>query len=204
MSGLQQGLFTNALEKIPFEELFKWIRISLTDQGFDPIQKPEVPFGICLNHTAGHDEDELRIACRYAKMFGAKYFQVRPALVGNYLDQPDLKAPDFLKEYEDQNFKVYVTEYKYEEATRAKTYDKCYGYHFCPSIDWEGNVSVCMYLTNEHGYRLGSLKEKPLSEILHSVPIHASVCEDCQNCCKNHEINKILFSAKKTRDVNFI
>lgn len=204
MSGIQQGLFTNAYEPIPFEEIFEWIRISLTDKGFDAITRPSVPFGICLNHTPDQTEKELRRICQEARMFGAQYFQIRPALVGTWPEQPHIPTPHFLKEYEGPGFSVYVTDYKYRESVLPKKYDKCYGYHFVPSLDWDGNVSVCMYLTNEKEFNLGNILEKSVSEIMRDFPEHVLVSSDCQNCCKNHEINKVLFASKNMSEVNFL
>jgi MoaA/NifB/PqqE/SkfB family radical SAM enzyme len=112
--------------------------------------------------------------------------------------------PRYLTEYRDQNFNVYVTEYKYAEATRPKDYGQCFGFHFVPSIDWDGNVSACMYLSNDPKYRLGSLKEFLLSEIIDNLPDCAEVTESCQNCCKNHEINKVLYAARQASMVNFL
>jgi len=103
--GLKQGLFTNGYLEIPHQEAFSWIRISLTDKGFEPIKKPKVPFGICLNQTESESRADLEELCKKAKGFGASYFQIRPALVGNYIEQPKLSIPYFLENLATKNFK---------------------------------------------------------------------------------------------------
>lgn len=203
--GLEQGLFTNAYLEISNSMMFKWIRISLTDKGFQPIKKPRGFFGICVNMLEDTSPMELSEWCIEAKDMGAKYFQVRPALEGHYEIQPSISIPLYLKVYETDNFKVLLTPYKFEEATLPRGYDRCYGYHFCPSIDWNGKVGVCLYRMEEENYVFGNLKEKTFTEIwCHKDPPLNLIDEKCQNCCKNHEINKALFEATRVEHENFL
>jgi len=202
--GVKQGLFTNGYNTIPAQELFAWIRISLTDKGFARIKKPHVPFGICVNHVESYSNDDLLGFCLEAHNFGARYFQIRPALVGSYDKQPILKAPTFLQRCAGHNFDVYVTDYKYKEAIKPKDYSECYGYHFCPSIDWNGKLSVCLYLTLNPEYILGDLNKESLLDIWHAIEKSAVVTEKCQNCCKNHEINKLLYKTKNIHLEDFL
>lgn len=202
--GLEQGLFTNGFVEIPSQEVFKWIRISLTNRGYEAIKKPRVPFGICLNQTKNQSMEELRELCLGARNFGAVYFQIRPALIGFYDIQPKLETPEYLKEYETDEFKVYTTLYKYEECTRKRNYDKCYGYFFCPSIDWRGQLGACLYMMHDKRFVFGDLGKEKLSEIWSRIPDHIEVIRECQNCCKNHEINKGLFAAKNVEQIHFL
>lgn len=194
--GLKQGLFTNGFKEIPCQELFSWIRISLTDQGFKKIVKPKVPFGICVNHVVSDSIDQLKDWCLEAKEFGASYFQVRPALMGSHENQPHLSAPTFLKQYETNDFEVSITEYKYDEATQPRTYDKCYGYNLCPSIDWNGHLLTCLYMSGKKEYILGDLNTDSFLNIWNSLVTEKNISKECQNCCKNHEINKALYRIK--------
>jgi MoaA/NifB/PqqE/SkfB family radical SAM enzyme len=194
-----QGLFSNGYTIIPEQDKFAWIRISLTDKGFSSIIKPEVPFGICVNHTKEHTVDILNQVCLDAKNFGANYFQIRPALIGDYLEQPLLEVPTFLLKHKDVNFEVYITDYKYAECIKAKDYLDCYGYHFCPSIDWKGNLSACLYLTLNPMYIFGNLNKQSLLSIWKILPDKVTVIPSCQNCCKNHEINKLLYKTKNLK-----
>jgi len=203
--GIEQGLFTNAYTEIENPSMFEWIRISLTDKGYDPIKVPDAYFGICLNMLPTTTSKKLWELCSRARDIGAAYFQVRPALVGYYKNQPPLSPPTYLKEYETSDFEVIVTPYKFEEATKPHRYSQCYGYHFCPSIDWRGKIGVCLYRMGEEKYVFGDLNRKSFVStwIRKDVPMNL-VDAKCQNCCKNHEINKILFTAKQARCVNFL
>ena len=203
--GLEQGLFTNAYLEIENASMFKWIRISLTDKEFKPIKKPEGYFGICVNILVDTLPEKLRKWCKEARDMGAKYFQVRPALEGYYKRQPKMPLPLYLGEYETENFKVLLTPYKFKEATFPHEYKQCYGYHFCPSIDWKGKVGVCLYRMHENKYIFGDLNENGFIDIWQNKVVADNLVDaGCQNCCKNHEINKALFAAKQAEQVNFL
>ena len=202
--GLQQGLFTNGYEEIPHQEMFEWIRISLTDKGYDVIKIPNVKFGICVNQTLNDYFVHIEKLCEEARNLGASYFQIRPALSGSYMAQPKLYVPNYLKKHETDTFKVYITDYKYAEAVKPKKYEYCYGYHFCPSINCRGKVAVCLYLSHKDEYILGDLEVEYLDAILKRFPKKVDVIEECQNCCKNHEINKILYNVSTLESVDFL
>lgn len=202
--GLEQGLFTNGYLPIPEQDKFTWIRISLTNKGIGAIKKPNVSFGICLNHIESHTEEELSELCRQAREFGASYFQTRPALLGSHTVQPKLEPPLFLNKFETADFKVYTTPYKYEEAVKPKEYDKCYGYSFCPSINWKGHLGVCLYMMQDPRFIFGNLNENNFLEIREKMPEHIKVVAHCQNCCKNHEINKLLHLSKDIIQTSFL
>ena len=121
------------------------------------------------------------------------------------MKQPMIIPPSYLKEYETNDFKVMLTPYKFKEAVIPREYDKCYGYHFCPSINWKEKVGVCLYRMEKEKYILGDLKEKTFTEIWQQKNCSEDLVDDkCQNCCKNHEINKMLFEAKQLKHVNFL
>ncbi len=201
--GLKQGLFTNGYQEIPYPEKFDWIRVSLTDAGFKKIIRPRAPFGICINQIKRYTETDLRILCLQARSFGASYLQVRPALIGDYISQPELDMPEYLKEYARKDFEVYITEYKYREYTRNKDYAFCHGYHFCPSIDWKGRLSTCLYLSGDPRFILGDLTKTNIGEIWPEIEKQIKVIPECQNCCKNHEINMVLDKARRVEMVDF-
>ncbi|GEM_PF-2671771 len=201
---IRQGLFTNGYREIPEQDKFDWIRVSLTDKGLAAIKKPSVPFGVCLNHVAELGREELTRLCAGAKDLGAAYFQTRPALLGSHEIQPKLNPPQYLKKYETDSFKVYTTPYKYEEAVIPKKYDKCYGFNFCPSINWKGHLGVCLYMMDQPQYIFGDLNQENFTSIWQKIPDHIKVAPDCQNCCKNHEINKLLDEAKNVEQIDFI
>jgi len=202
--GLKQGLFTNALKEIPCQEHFEWIRVSMTDKGYPAMKKPYCPFGINVNHTESQTEAELRALCLEARNMGASYFQIRPALVGCFKIQPHLKPLQYLHEYDTADFSVYTTEYKYADCILDREYSKCYGFNFCPSINWKNKLGVCLYMMEDERFILGDLKEQSFSGIWSEAPSFVNVVPECQNCCKNHEINKILFTAKNIQQIEFL
>ena len=202
--GLKQGLFTNGYTKIPNQRSFSWIRISLTEKGFKKIKIPDVPFGICVNQIKDHTMKQLIGYYLTASKIGASYFQIRPALMGSYKKQPYLCIPTYLKDYETKTCKIFLTEYKYDEAMRDKKYKDCYGYHFCPSISWTGKLSICLYLSLNKQYILGDLGKESFQSIWWRIPEKIKVTDECQNCCKNNEINKMLYAVKHIKDPDFI
>jgi MoaA/NifB/PqqE/SkfB family radical SAM enzyme len=204
--GFKQGLFTNGYRKLHNQELFSWIRISYTDEGFGRIIKPDVPFGICLNQIATQTKDELEDICQEARLFGAKYFQIRPALLGDHKQQPELEVPYYLKKFEQSNFKVLVTEYKYAEAKKERSYDKCFGFNICSALDWNGDIVICLYRQNEDRCVIGNIYHDSLASIFEKYPKYFPIDNKCQNCCKNHQINKSLYDAKtlSRADIDFL
>lgn len=202
--GLEQGIFTNGYRELPHQEFFSWIRISVTDTLLENVVAPRVPFGVVLNHLDSYTPNEIIDFCLKARDMGAAYFQVRPVLEGDYRKQPAIEAPHYLERYATKTFEVCVTDYKYEEATKGKGYKDCFGFHFTPSVDWMGRVSVCLYRTLEEAYILGDLNDKSFLDIWATVPKAAVANDACQNCCKNHEINKLLAGTKDVEAQNFL
>ena len=202
--GLKQGIFTNAYREVPHQDLFSWIRVSWTERGLGPVKRPHVPFGMRLNHTREYTKADLIDFCTKSKEFGASYFQITPALELSHLDQPALDVPYFLKEYEDDRFSVHINEYKYKDATKPRGYSDCYGYHLCPSIDWHGHITVCLYMTLDKEFELGDLNKESLLDIWPRIIAKAPVVAKCQNCCKNNSINKAMITAKNVSETSFL
>ena len=136
---------------------------------------------------------------------GAKYFQIRPSLQGTWQKQTYIPPPISLKSIETDDFEVIISHYKYDEAILPHGYTKCYGYHFCPSINWKGKVGVCLYRMGEEKYVFGDLNKETFTYIWYNKKVPDDLMDDgCQNCCKLHEINKVLFEAAQMKEVNFI
>lgn len=211
--GYSQGIFTNALDynlnKINPKH-FEWIRISVTNKGITGIDtrllkhyreaSPETTIGVCLSLIKS-DYDKLPEMVRQARDLGFNYFQVRPALQKSYKNQEPIDVPYHLKEFETPDFKVFLSEYKFDESTKPKSYDICYGHFFCPAIDYRGEVNVCMYRLSEDDYVMGNIHDQSFIDIWNSakrklIKNRKLVDANCQNCCKNHEINKVLYHIK--------
>jgi len=199
----QLGIFTNARNgRIAKPERFSWIRVSLTEKYMDGVDTDLVKFyalktktGICLNLTEDNQEmvEEL---CLAARRLGVAYFQIRPALVRDYRNQPHLSPPTGLEQFESVGFKVWVTDYKFEECHHPKTYGRCYGGWLCLVIDYRGDVRWCNYFLDnpEYPHVLGSIYERPFEEILANAPDYVDVDGTHMSACKNHESNKLLFN----------
>lgn len=219
---LNQGLFTNALSyklNRTEPELFEWIRVSLTNQYIKGIDKKllkkyvesKTKVGICLNLTK-RNQPQLEKIAKQAKELGVNYFQVRPALFKSYKKQPRFEIPYHLKSLETKKFKVYLSEYKFSDSVKPRDYDVCYGHHFCPAIDYNGDVNVCMYKLGKKSHIVGNLNKNHFIDIWNSekrkkVIACSLVDKDCQVCCKNHEINKLLHHIKhpdKGANIDFI
>lgn len=212
--GIRQGAFTNGVsvrKRFKAPHLLDWIRISLTDRYMEALEFPLVRFyaenttvGICMNLT----EDNVGMVvdmCQQAKAIGAHYFQIRPALQRTYDKQPTFAIPyaELMAEATD-SFKVYLSPYKFSDCHSPKPYDTCRAGLFVPVIDYFGNVRRCNYHLNDPTTVVGNLKDAPFSQIMAQMPEGVAVRSDCQTCCKNHEINKLLNGLLTVSDVNFI
>lgn len=201
-TGLQQGMFTNALAAPRFEPMaMSWIRVTRTDK---PI-KPEYvralgtagALGFAYNYRGPEDDDDLRATLAVAENIPAcKYVQVRPALACHgatvEIDPPAFTHPLML-----------ITRYKFDEARKRHGYATCEAYHLIPFIWEDGNVDVCAYMRKHEGYTLGNVYDDTLRNILRRAPKSVPVHEKCQVCCKLHETNKAIHSARTIEDVNF-
>jgi MoaA/NifB/PqqE/SkfB family radical SAM enzyme len=193
--GINQGLFTNGL-KFPMTSYMDWVRVSKTNKPWNTAVlkyfRDKTPtLGMCINYSG--DVGGVREALEIAENVGASYVQVRPALnrgnVPTEISPPDISHP-----------LLQITGYKFKEASQPRGYDKCEGYHFVPFIWENGEVHACAYRDT----KLGSIYERPFPEIMKSAPAFFEVTDQCQTCCKNHEINKTISQLRKLEDVEFV
>lgn len=210
--GLKQGMFTNALLGSGWADakLFDWIRVSFTDSYLERVDTEmlrcyadRTRLGFCLNLTRNNAilADEL---CQFAKSVGAAYFQTRPALEQNYEDQDVLDVPVQLKQHETDDFKVYLSEYKFRDCAKPRGYQTCYAGAFVPVVDYRGDVRTCNYHLDKPERAVGNLAEHSFSELVARLPYAQPVLPDCQNCCKNHELNLLLNELLAIQDTDFV
>jgi MoaA/NifB/PqqE/SkfB family radical SAM enzyme len=207
---LDQGLFTNALKKIDYDASFlKWIRVSKTDKDFPEesirnLRQMNPNVGLCVNYQgiAAEKDCEIGRALELSDKYDLKYVQVRPAL--NLMGQTtNISAPP--QAIYSKHKKLIAPDYKYYECVKDnRGYDKCEGFRFSAMIWEDGTVSACMYMRHNHAYDFGNIYEKSFCNILHDLPKCLPVAKDCQVCCKNNEINKLISDSRKLEDVNFI
>lgn len=200
--GLSQGLFTNALLSPRYDpSLFDWIRVSNTDKEWNveaikEIRKNVKKLGLAYNYSG--DDDAVYHATRVGREVGADYVQIRQALNlrGRVTDRNPPTVNDPL---------VRITTYKFDESSNPHGYAQCLAFHFTPFVWHNGNVDVCGYHRETGGeYTLGNLSEKSLLEIIKDSPRSVPVREDCQVCCRNHEMNVGLHNAQSLEDENFL
>ncbi len=196
---IKQGLFTNGLRVSYDPTLFEWIRVSKTNQLWDIERLHKLrkckSLGMCLNYT-GTNQSIIE-AHEVGKKIGVNYIQVRPALKSkgekvNY-EIPEITDP-----------LIQYTDYKFQDANRDKCYKLCEGYHFVPYINEKGEVVACPYRSENNYYVLGRLDKNDFSKIMFDAPRYKQVNSKCQVCCKNHEINELIYNLRKIEDGDFV
>lgn len=198
---MQQGMFTNALAKPSYDpSLLSWVRVTMTDKPYKPeCIKPlraAKTLGFAFNYAGSQDTDYLWKTLHLAEDVMADYVQVRPALAFHG-QTVDIEPPSI------QHPLLHVTDYKFQDARVKHGYSQCEGYHFVPFLWEDGNVDVCGYMRKHEGYTLGNIYKDSLKDILDRAPASVPVIEQCQVCCKNHEINKLIAASRKVEDRNF-
>ena len=195
---IKHGLFTNALYRCDIKpEHLEWVRITWTPQ-LTVEQILQYSFvgkvGMVVNYSG--DDKMLKAALKLAEETELDYLHVRPAL-GTKGNTVNIKPPSIthpLLQYQG---------YKFSDAGIKHQYSKCMGYHFVPFISENGNVYVCNYMTTDD-YKIGSIYERGISEIMQAANKSFPVIDTCQVCCKNHEINSLLNFAVNAKDVDFV
>ena len=200
LTNMDKGLITNALKIPKFDPtIFSWIRVSKTDKELNleslKILRECRKIGICINYTG--DEDELKRILEVAYKIDVDYVQVRPALNMNG-EKTFIKVPSIT------DSKLLITEYKFEEAKKDREYKKCEGFHFVPFLWEDGRLDVCAYMRFNQEYNIGNIYENTFEELLVNFKPFVKVSKQCQICCKNHEINKMIFNLRNIDDVNFV
>ncbi len=198
---IKQGLFTNAL-KAPQYDIgkFEWIRVSKTNKPWNEeniaiLSENNDKVGLCVNYS-GNDEDILT-GLELVHTHALRYLSVRPALS---LDGKSIKTK--LPKIKDE--KLIINNYKFEEAHKDREYSKCFGYHFIPFVWHDGSFSVCAYQRENSNYNLGNIYEDTFMDIIENLDRFVDVDSNCQICCKNHEINKLINESLELEDRDFV
>ena len=199
--GLRQGLFTNGYQLVDHAERLAWVRISITDRlTVPPITGQyagNTHTGVVVNVTP-ENVGELRRLALEARMAGARYFQVRPALADHWSAQPDIACPTWLLEQATSDFHIELTAYKWTDCTMAHGYPLCHGHRLVPFIWADGSVATCGYHFGNAAFTFGTLWENSFAEIWDGdkrrrmLDQGIRVIDTCQHCCKQHEANKAL------------
>ena len=198
---IKQGLFTNAL-KLPAYNItnFEWIRVSKTDRPWPEksiaiLSHTNNKVGLCINYD-GNDQD-VDDGLRLVHKYDLRYLNVRPALqLGNNITP--VKVPNI------QDNKLIINEYKFNDAHVKREYSMCFGYHFAPFIWHDGNYSVCAYQRESSNFILGNIHNDSFEDIIENLDRYKCVNNNCQICCKNHEINKLINNVLELEDRDFV
>ncbi|KKL97946.1 hypothetical protein LCGC14_1829330 [marine sediment metagenome] len=219
-AGLRQGMFTNGYRPVKNPSVMDWIRLTITERFTIPKKAVEAyrgktKLGVNFNLCAENEEHLERLVLE-AKEAGVDYFQVRPALADRWDLQQKVEVPQELMRHETEDFKIFLTPYKFEDHEKPHGYETCYGHHFAPFLWHNGDLDVCAYhFGDEDGkdqFTFGNITEESFSEIWEGARRKGMIDEgipvipDCQHCCKNHEINKTLsiIKDKQLEDVDFL
>lgn len=153
--------------------------------------------------------NEMRDFSELIKDLDVDYGQYKPC-IKNFYDREQIAATwwqeninPVLESIFEDNKKAVVNLYKLTDLVESsfdKVYDKCYGHIFCPCIGASGDVWLCTHLRGIEKYSMGNLNTQTFDEIWNSKR-RQEVIENidlnfCQFCCKNNEINKILYQIK--------
>ena len=204
MRRIHQGLFTNYAKpaNVAFA-LLDWCRITVTENNIGKIGNTEAKkTGFNINYRGGIDNAIVGRALEVAKKEGVAYVQVRPALErGGELTAVDMGD---LYRYQDDPI-LKITDYKFEDQGKYRPYSQCEGFHFVPFIWEDGLVTACAYFRNP-AYTIGNLNDDSWAEIVERIQSIKTlpICDDCQTCCKNHEINKAIHFSRLLTDRNFL
>lgn len=162
---------------------------------------------------------EIPHVARLAENWNIDYIQYKP-MIQNVFQNAQLEKDwwensviPLLKAAEKISSKCVINLYKLNDLrfNYKREYDTCYGHYFVPVIGADANVWLCTHLRGIKGYSFGNLKEKSFKEIWNSKErqevIKSIEFNKCQFCCRNNEINRVLYfmkHPKKELHPNFI
>jgi MoaA/NifB/PqqE/SkfB family radical SAM enzyme len=199
---LSLGLFTaySHPERI-IPEHYEWVRVSFTrrNSGRDYARLREVKTaGLCVNYAGVVDNALIDDAVSVVDKYGLDYVHVRPVMDRDGA----VTTHEFL--YDIKHPKLVVQHQKFDDQlVNARPYAQCEGYHFVPFVWEDGLVTVCAYFRTGFAV-LGNLKDRGFADIMADAPVSVPVISKCQACCKNHEINKLIYAARCMKDADFV
>ena len=181
--------------------LTNWIRVTVTEKfvitkhvaDYARATKTGVNFNLCRAN-----EVHLPRMVKESRDAGAHYFQVRPALADRHDLQEEVDKPEWLMEFDSPDFRIVLTDYKWDDYLKPHGYPVCHGHRFVPFLWFNGDLSVCAYHFGKEPYILGNVNEAGFNKVWYGerrakmLAQGIPVIPECQHCCKLHEINKPL------------
>jgi len=208
----KQGMFTNAYKRIARPDMLDWIRVTVTEKfvitkhvaEYAKATKVGVNFNLCAEN-----ETKLPEMVKAARDAGVAYFQVRPALADREDLQKPVERPDWLMDFDTQEFRIVLTDYKWDDYLKPHGYDVCLGHTFVPFMWYNGDFAVCAYHFGKPEFTFGNIRDgwdavwkgERRRKMLESG---VKVVRECQHCCKLHEVNKQLIAARDVVDPCFV
>ena len=183
------------------------------------VKKSNTTIGVGFIITPDNYE-EIRRFSELITELGVDYGQYKPCIKG-FNDREQISSEWWSNEVRPvlesvfaHNKKAVVNLYKLTdliESSFDRSYEKCYGHIFCPCIGASGDVWLCTHLRGIPKYSLGNLYDNTFDQIWNGDRREEAIREIdfnlCQFCCKNNEINKILYQIKhpdKKSHYNFL
>jgi len=154
--------------------------------------------------------DNYREIGRFADLIeetGVDYGQYKPR-IGNELELSEAmwwecNVKPLLEEVFKSSTKAVINLYKFNDLSENqfdKPYPICYGHVFCPCIGADGKVWVCSQLRGYGKYCMGNIYKESFDSIWKGQWRRDAIARidvnKCPPCCKNNEINKILYHIK--------
>lgn len=180
-----------------------------------------------LNTTLGaqllllpENKDEVVSLAKIIRDIGLDYFTVKPfsqhpasktKLMVDYSETEEIGKE--LKEYEQENFKIYFRSRSIENLNMDKPYKSCEGLNFMTYMDAAGNIFPCIVFMGQAEFTYGNIHHMSFRDIWESErakKIRARFDNEfihkyCRKTCRLDEINKYLHTLQcPDSHVNFI
>lgn len=162
-----------------------------------------------------HNYQGIWSVARLAKLLGVDYIQFKPVVFRpghkqmskEFITSNINPLLEEVKRLEDTNFNVMISQYRFNDVMDAplhgRHYKQCLSHHFQGAIGADSKVYLCDHHKGEKEYELGDLSVNSLEEIWSSDKrksviawLDSTDLSQCQSCCRNHELNKLLWSIK--------
>lgn len=171
--------------------------------------KPIIGVQYVVNEKNIH---ELEEAVLFYKKIGVDYITIKPAyknLLNIAHESNKLNLDDALlvlkkvKQYQDNNYKVYSKESQFIESlsfetNSARYYKKCYATPLSPYLDEDGSLEMCGNLKGR-GFNIGNINDSTFKELWESERRQECMSSidlfKCPSGCKLDPINKVLWDA---------
>lgn len=164
--------------------------------------------------------EQLPDMARQLKETGVDYLTIKPysqhqhsenTFQIDYREMLELERE--IRQYENEDFKIYFRANAMKKMHRVKRYSQCHGLPFMTHIDAKGNVWPCVAHIGVEGFCYGNIYEQTFEEIwegrkrqevmrkLNELDINKA----CREACRLDEINQYLDELKNPGEhVNFI